>query len=415
MAAASNATLHCLLGDGACDDGSAAPCAARYTRSCLGTPIPAWRHTFAKIRCCLSCCTRHWMARNMLSSNEDHWASLAGRVGWDGGRVDETDDWKKPNLLAHGGGEVLLGHMSFALLAEGNIFSFRRLHRLKFVSHALSRRLLVVHSNSVAGTDAVLEWANSSAGEERLRAATTVSFVSRDDAAMPSAAMAAAWRALRRRWHATGKTRLQWFVQNALGSASTEGIHSLPIGVREPQQLGAFLRQAHGAERRLTQRRTLLMCCCMQNATVSRQTALAALRRNGFACDPRSDLPRMPPVAAPGPDASASWAYYNGLAHAKFVASPMGHGRDCYRTWEALALGAIPVMLSSNSSQLDRAKYEGLPVLWVDRWEVVTPDFLEAAWVSTRRRARAPAGGAGAVLPYDMRRAYFPHWLGAIR
>lgn len=411
--AACNATQQCLLAGGRCDDGRLAPCAERYPRACLSTPIPAWRHEFTQIRCCLSCCTRHWMARNMLSSNEKHWTSLTGHVGWSGGRVDDTDDWSGTSLLPHASGEVLLAHMSFALLAEGNIFSFRRVDRLKFVPHALSRRLLVVHSNSVAGAEVLLAWMNSSAGEARLAGATSVSLVSRDDAAMPSARMAAAWQALRQRWQAVGGPRSRWFVQNALGHLG--GVVSLPIGVREPLPLVAFLRQAHGVEARTKQRRTLLMCCCMQNATASRQLALAALRRNGFACD-ATDVPKQ---AALRQGVPPSWRYYSGLAHAKFVASPMGYGRDCYRTWEAVVLGAVPVMLSSNSSHLDRAKFEGLPVVWVDSWDEVTRPYLESAWADIRRRisAQAPAEADGAEPGpvYDLRRAFFPFWLGAIR
>jgi hypothetical protein len=401
----SNATEQCLLAGGRCDDGRLVPCAAHYPRACLSTPIPAWRHPFIQIRCCLSCCTRHWMARNMLSSNEQHWTSLTGHVGWSGGRVDDTDDWSGPSLLPHASGEVLLGHMSFALLAEGNIFSFRRVDRLKFVPHALSRRLLVLHSNSVAAAEVLLAWLNSSAGEARLARAASVSMISRDDAAMPSARMAAAWQALRQRWQAG--PRLRWFVQNALGHQ--DGLASLPIGARGPSTLSSFLQQGHGIEARVRHRRTLLMCCCMQNQTSPRQLALSALRRNGFACDD-SDLP---PNERVRPGAPASWPYYAGLAHAKFVASPMGYGRDCYRTWEAIVLGAVPVLLLSNSSQLDRAKFEGLPVLWVHSWEQVTRPYLESAWAEIRGSARVTAGGDKPA--YDLRRAFFPFWLGAIR
>jgi hypothetical protein len=33
------------------------------------------------------------------------------------------------------------------------------------------------------------------------------------------------------------------------------------------------------------------------------------------------------------------------IQHSKYVISPPGAGADCYRTWEALYLGAIPVVL----------------------------------------------------------------------
>ncbi len=55
-----------------------------------------------------------------------------------------------------------------------------------------------------------------------------------------------------------------------------------------------------------------------------------------------------------------------------FVISPHGNGVDCHRTWEALALGCVPIV---RTSPLD-ALYEGLPVLIVSNWCEVTADFL---------------------------------------
>lgn len=43
------------------------------------------------------------------------------------------------------------------------------------------------------------------------------------------------------------------------------------------------------------------------------------------------------------------WEQY---AESQFVASPHGNGLDCYRTWEVLALGAIPIVKSSSLDQL---------------------------------------------------------------
>lgn len=58
-----------------------------------------------------------------------------------------------------------------------------------------------------------------------------------------------------------------------------------------------------------------------------------------------------------------------------FVLSPHGNGLDCHRTWEALALGCIPVV---KTSPLDRL-YEGLPVLIVKRWSDITYEVLMTA------------------------------------
>jgi hypothetical protein len=53
------------------------------------------------------------------------------------------------------------------------------------------------------------------------------------------------------------------------------------------------------------------------------------------------------------------------LSRSKFVLSPPGAGPDCFRTWEAIYLGAIPIVLRSHwpFSHLD------LPVLIVDSFD----------------------------------------------
>lgn len=61
------------------------------------------------------------------------------------------------------------------------------------------------------------------------------------------------------------------------------------------------------------------------------------------------------------------------MSRYKFVLSPQGNGLDCHRTWEALLMGAIPVMKTSTLDSL----YEGLPVIIVQDWDDITEEFLE--------------------------------------
>jgi hypothetical protein len=58
-----------------------------------------------------------------------------------------------------------------------------------------------------------------------------------------------------------------------------------------------------------------------------------------------------------------------------FVASPYGGGFDCHRTWEALALGCIPIVKSCGLDPI----YEKLPVLIVKRWSDINAKLLENA------------------------------------
>jgi len=46
---------------------------------------------------------------------------------------------------------------------------------------------------------------------------------------------------------------------------------------------------------------------------------------------------------------------------------------DCHRTWEALCLGAIPIVCAPHFRKL----FEGLPVLIVTDWREVNQELLE--------------------------------------
>ena len=56
-----------------------------------------------------------------------------------------------------------------------------------------------------------------------------------------------------------------------------------------------------------------------------------------------------------------------------FVPSPAGNGLDCHRTWEAMYLGAIPVVLEK-----DFCGDESWPVLVVPSWDfLINKDISE--------------------------------------
>jgi Exostosin family len=61
--------------------------------------------------------------------------------------------------------------------------------------------------------------------------------------------------------------------------------------------------------------------------------------------------------------------YMKKLSESYFCLSPPGNGIDCHRTWEALYLGAIPVVLKNT---LAKPFIENLPILEVDNYA----DFL---------------------------------------
>jgi len=56
-----------------------------------------------------------------------------------------------------------------------------------------------------------------------------------------------------------------------------------------------------------------------------------------------------------------------------FVVSPHGNGLDCHRTWEAIALGCIAVVKTSEIDPM----YDGLPILIVEDWSDLSSELLQ--------------------------------------
>ena len=172
-----------------------------------------------------------------------------------------------------------------------------------------------------------------------------------------------------------------------------------PIGIFEDRALQIFLASARGQlVGQLGQRSNLLLCGGMHLGSGDRRRTVSTLQKNGFACEPagRFEADSAPAAfenalqrkysskvvgdAAGGRPSDYLWRFYSALVGSKFVMAPYGRRRDSYRFWEALACGAVPVMLRDGWYQLDKSKYEGLPVVWVDDWKTVTPAFLRRRW-----------------------------------
>ncbi len=75
-------------------------------------------------------------------------------------------------------------------------------------------------------------------------------------------------------------------------------------------------------------------------------------------------------------------AYLRDVKQSKFVLSPPGNGIDCHRTWEALYLGAIPVVKSSCLDPM----FAQLPVVIVHDWQEITEEFLEKKYDELNHR-----------------------------
>lgn len=85
-------------------------------------------------------------------------------------------------------------------------------------------------------------------------------------------------------------------------------------------------------------------------------------------------------------------------AQHKFVISPEGDMHDCYRHWESLLVGSIPVV---HTSPLD-PMFEDLPVVIVEDYKQVTEEFLNAQYNEMKHRS------------YNYRKLYMQYWVDKI-
>jgi hypothetical protein len=164
---------------------------------------------------------------------------------------------------------------------------------------------------------------------------------------------------------------LCWYAQNCI--QPSKKLKQLPIGLdfhtlsssNHPWGARQSLESQESDIERLSTVPLSKQIRCYCNFHFLLNTRYAVDRRAAIAYVPR-DLTYYEPHKVPRIE---SWKT---MIQHKFVLSPHGNGLDCHRTWEALALGCIPIM---RSSPLD-PMFEGLPVLIVKEWRDVTPELL---------------------------------------
>eukprot|EP00038_Savillea_parva_P012119 m.202355 g.202355 ORF g.202355 m.202355 type:complete len:683 (+) comp21743_c0_seq1:84-2132(+) len=66
------------------------------------------------------------------------------------------------------------------------------------------------------------------------------------------------------------------------------------------------------------------------------------------------------------------------LTKFRFVLSPPGSGWNCFRIFDAIAAGAVPVIIRTGAST--DTLYEKLPVLYVNSYDDITADLLDREW-----------------------------------
>ena len=64
--------------------------------------------------------------------------------------------------------------------------------------------------------------------------------------------------------------------------------------------------------------------------------------------------------------------YLRNLKSSMYCLSPHGHTPDCYRHWEAMHMGCIPITLKHKALE----GFYDLPILFLDSWDELTEELL---------------------------------------
>jgi len=178
---------------------------------------------------------------------------------------------------------------------------------------------------------------------------------------------------------------LAWFCQN-LEIPKEKKIHPIPIGIANKCFVHGNVDEIINIQGKLpkNERSTLLYMNFSVDTNYRERSIVSNLFKNKKYC-----VVELPKEYS---------AYLNDLSHAKFVLSPSGKGLDCHRTWEALLMGAIPIIKKSTLDPM----FENMPVLIVDDWKVINKRFLEKSYEKMQKRS------------FDIEKIYFAYWWSLI-
>ena len=145
-------------------------------------------------------------------------------------------------------------------------------------------------------------------------------------------------------------------------------VRSVPLGVSPRTKY----KIVNAIKRRLIKRTQLLM---INDNGWRHRASIAKHMQEKFALL-RPDLPPLFNTYSNKTDAVQK--YIEELRRSKYLLTPSGLGWDCYRIWEAIYMGVVPI-IETYDRPIDawRDTLATLPVLWVNHYEDVTPDLLE--------------------------------------
>jgi hypothetical protein len=150
----------------------------------------------------------------------------------------------------------------------------------------------------------------------------------------------------------------KWYAQNAIHQ--TEGLIPLPIFLETPLPTRKKFYYLQDNFQRLAnnQKEFSIYCAWDTGTSPERLNVMDRIKGTGLTWT-NEQLPFE--------------EYINNMSKHKFVASPRGNGTDCHRTWEALYVGCIPIVIRHKMYD----EWSDLPILQIDDWSDLNREMLE--------------------------------------
>eukprot|EP01006_Ploeotia_vitrea_P008921 TRINITY_DN21139_c0_g1_i1.p1 TRINITY_DN21139_c0_g1~~TRINITY_DN21139_c0_g1_i1.p1 ORF type:complete len:416 (-),score=6.79 TRINITY_DN21139_c0_g1_i1:27-1274(-) len=110
------------------------------------------------------------------------------------------------------------------------------------------------------------------------------------------------------------------------------------------------------------------------------------------------------PIAAAHQEELHTKPWVAELAKHKFCVCAVGNGLDTYKVWETLYNRRVPILgpaVDKKGLDFPLEMLDELPYIWVDRWEELTPKFLQDWWDKSMRDT---------TPRYNLDKLYMPWW-----
>jgi hypothetical protein len=169
------------------------------------------------------------------------------------------------------------------------------------------------------------------------------------------------------RWSQKPSCIKKWFAINP--TVNHPDLIAIPLGLKTHK--GAYLEPQYMTEWFAANINTLKLnekkhnLYCNWNVTnLDRNNIISALKNNNVKFTHETNLPFN--------------QYITNMSKHKFVISPPGNGIDCHRTWEALYVGCIPIVIKNYIYNNWK-----LPILQVNDFSEITQELLDSFQNST--------------------------------